>query len=384
MKHTSRTLVRVRRSLAAVAAGGLLLAATPLLSREVLDPAQVRKVAAQPAYREMHAQIASAKTPGAIVELISRTLGDAQLGKAGRELLLDHALHQLAQQPPTAAAQALVEGLQQRPVELYGVVDPDQSASGVPIVDAGATARFVLRRWEQLAARDDALAALQAKASWPLERFAGLSAASSRGPDANPQRTGILEAFDTLTPSQLQVHRDAIAAALQGGQRVDEIALRTAARLRDADLLEQVIGYAAPAIALDGIRQATQLHRDTVALEILGTAARRDEVASAALLQIGSIAARNDSARRLLLVALDDPANSASAAAALASLHDPSVALQLGQQLSATSNDTTRRQRVLALKLDGSAEARAQLDRFLRAGKGSAQLQKEVRQWLAH
>ena len=198
----------------------------------------------------------------------------------------------------------------------------------------------------------------------PLERFAGLSAGSSRGPDASPQRAGILEAFDTLTPSQLQVHRDAIAAALQGGQRVDEIALRTAARLRDGDLLEQVIDYAAPAIALEGIRQATQLHQDTVALEILGTAARRDEVASAALLQIGSIAARNDGARRLLLVALDDPTNSASAAAALASLHDPSVALQLGQQLSATSNDTTRRQRVLALKLDGSAEARAQLDRL--------------------
>jgi hypothetical protein len=45
--------------------------------------------------------------------------------------------------------------------------------------------------------------------------------------------------------------------------------------------------------------------------------------------------------------------------------------------------DSARRARALALQLDGSDAARAQLEAFVKSRGGPAQLQKEVSTWLA-
>ncbi len=58
------------------------------------------------------------------------------------------------------------------------------------------------------------------------------------------------------------------------------------------------------------------------------------------------------------------------------------MSAELGQRLAKSSDEATRRRLVLALKLDASPAARDELGRFVKAGAGSAPLQKEVRQWL--
>lgn len=73
----------------------------------------------------------------------------------------------------------------------------------------------------------------------------------------------------------------------------------------------------------------------------------------------------------------------ASAAAALSSLRDPAVALELGQRLRLAKTESSRRLLVLALKLAGAAAARAELQRFAESKARSPELRKELREWLA-
>ena len=93
--------------------------------------------------------------------------------------------------------------------------------------------------------------------------------------------------------------------------------------------------------------------------------------------------ARNDNAaRRFLFHSVSAPDIGPSAAAALAGLQDPTVSPDFGQRLAAAKSEELRRLLVLALRLDASPAAHAELERFAKTVAGSAQLQEEVRQWL--
>ncbi|MGH8242356.1 MAG: hypothetical protein ACRETY_03300, partial [Steroidobacteraceae bacterium] len=94
-------------------------------------------------------------------------------------------------------------------------------------------------------------------------------------------------------------------------------------------------------------------------------------------------AASDAAARRCLFEALADPGLGPSAAAALGRLSDPGVCAELGQRLANARSEQERRLLVLALRLDPQPAARAELERYAKAGVGSPQLQREVRQWLA-
>ena len=100
------------------------------------------------------------------------------------------------------------------------------------------------------------------------------------------------------------------------------------------------------------------------------------------MLEIGKLARNDDAARRFLFDSVSAPDIGPSAAAALAALHDPAVSADLGRRLASVKSEESRRLLVLALRLDASPAARAELERFAKTDAGSAQLQKEVRQWL--
>ena len=120
----------------------------------------------------------------------------------------------------------------------------------------------------------------------------------------------------------------------------------------------------------------------SAALEALTRASRRADIASAAVLEAGRLATNDAAARRFLFEALDDPGIATSAAASLGALHDPAVSAEIGRRLSDARSDGERRLLVLALRLDMSPAARAELERFSRSGKGSPALQAKTRHWL--
>lgn len=359
----------------------LWLAAATVHAQQVVQSSAVQKATASAAATEQAQRLsalAARNATGELVAELQRLAQDPAAASIIHEWLLDRGLHELSRLQPTPAATSLLHTISQRAPRIFVQVDPDHGTHAVPLYDPGATARFVLRKWDRRQARDEASAALAANLNTPIERFA----ADNSTPDTDAAKAGIVDAFRAATPQTLARYRNIIAAAMARGDRLDEIAAITAERLADADLYSLVMGHADAVVALDAMKRARTLLGDP-ALDVLIVASGRQDIASAALLEIGRMAESNPQARAHLLATLGDPAAGPSAAAALAALHDPTVAAEIGQRLRTSKKESERRQMALALKLDGSQAARAQLDQFVKTRSGSAKLRSEVRAWLA-
>lgn len=360
-----------------ISAALLCLAAVPAFAARVIDPAAARRAIAEPTVVATGASLSALAESGRTTELAQRVRSialDRTLEPVAREWLLDRGLHALARQQPTPEARSVVQQLAGRPPEVFGRIDPDHGDHATPLYDTGATARFVLRAWQRSDARAAAKADLAAGRTQLIERFA----ASPSG----PVRDGIVEAIDDAPPAQLFVQRNAAAAAMSAGARVDEVALLLARRLADVELASLLIGHADARVALDALRLLPGVLDSQSAFRLLADASRRADIASAAMLAIGRLARQDASARSFLFGRVDDPELGASAATALASIGDPAIAAEIGRRLRAASSDTARRHFVLALQLDGGSSARDELGRFVATGQGSAQLRSEVQKWL--
>jgi hypothetical protein len=354
-----------------------LCASTPAFGAHVVDPASARQAISTPAVTTRDAGLAALAAEGRATELASRLeliAHDATLSDVAQEWLLDRGLHALARIEPSPAARATVTRLSSRAPTVYTRADPDHGERATPLYDAGATARFVLRSWERHAARATAQRDLATRSTGAVARFAAVA--------SDPVRTGIADAFRAAPAAEIAAQRPAVAASLAQGQRVDTLALIVAERLADPGLFALLVDYADEREALAALSAARRALDPGSAFETLARASRRADISSAAVLEAGRLAADDAAARRFLFEALADPGMAPSAAAALAALRDPGVSAEIGRRLSHARADREQRLLVLALSLDGSPAARAELDRFARSGAGSPQLQAKTRRWL--
>ncbi|HEX9773264.1 MAG TPA: hypothetical protein VGA44_07345 [Steroidobacteraceae bacterium] len=348
----------------------------------IVDAAAVRGATSSApvvARAELIDEVAATGSTDALVVEIRAALTDPTLEVVAREWLLDSGLAALRGLPPSAAARTLARELAGRPPLVYTQVEFEHGGHVVPLYDPGATARFALRHWVRIEARESAARALSTGSAHAVEDFLTLARAS--GPDA--ARSGILDAFGAADLAQLRLQRPAIVAALRAGLRADELALLLARRLRDAELYALTIGHADPAIALAAVLTAAHALDGPAACDILAAAADREPIASAALLQIGRLASSVPAAQQLLLERLSDPVSGESAAAALAGIDDPTLAARIGGSLRTTRDEAMRRRLALALKLNGGPGARDELAKLVSSKQGSAELRKEVAAWLA-
>jgi hypothetical protein len=348
----------------------------------VVDPASARRAVTHPAAAAVDAELASLAGSGRTSELAARlevVAADRAMAAVAREWLVDRGLHRLAaldSSPPARAALRRLAGLAPT---VFARIDPDHGDRPTPLYDAGATARFVLRAWDRRDARIAASRALAAGSTAPVARFA-----SRPGEDASdPVRAGIAEAFRASDVRQLLVQRAAVVDALGRGNRVDGLALVLAERLADAELYRLVVGHADEAAALAALPSAARRLDPRSAFDVLATASRRADIASAAVLALGKLAASEPAARAYLLDAVTAPDIGPSAAAALAALADPTIPAALGGRLDSADSEAARRLLVLALRLDASPAARVELERFAARKLGSRESQRELRQWLA-
>jgi hypothetical protein len=134
---------------------------------------------------------------------------------------------------------------------------------------------------------------------------------------------GIADAFRAAPAAQLAAQRAALTTALGQGRRVDALALVLAERGADRELFDLLVDFADEPTALAAVAAAPRVLDAPSALSSLERASRRADIASAAVLEVGRLAA-----------------------------HDPA--------------------------------ARAELARFARAGAGSPDLLSKVRRWLEH
>ena len=346
-----------------------LFCSAPALASGVVDPAGARAAISTPAAAALAAELSSLEAEGRSSDLAARLeliAGDGTLGEVAREWLIDQGLHSVARMAPSPAARVTVSRLALRRPTVFTRADPDHGDRATPLYDAGATARFVMRSWERSAAR----AATARELSARDVRVALLFDAER----STAIRDGIADAFRAAPVAQLAAQRPAVVAALREGRRVDPLALILAGRLADPELFDLVIDYADGQVARVAVAAAPRVLDARSALDALTRASRRADIASAAVLETGRLAATDPGARRFLFAALADPGLAPSAAAALGQLGDPSVSAEIGRRLAAARSDEERRPLVLALRLDASPAGRAELERFVREGAGAAKL----------
>jgi hypothetical protein len=367
---------RIARIVGCVTA--LCLAEDAAFAARVVDLASARRTVSSPVVAAQDGELAALAAAGRATELaarLERIAHDATLNDVSQEWLLDRGLHALARSAPTPAARASVARLATRQPRVYTRIDPDHGDRATPLYDAGATARFVLRQWDRVAAREAAAAEIATGRTTPIVRFAGAVA-------NGPARDGIADAYRAAPRAALAAQRADVVDALAQGRRVDALGLVLAERLADATLFGLVLDYADEPVALAAIPAVARTHDAGTALALLARASRRADVASAAVLEIGRLAEANAAARHFLFESVAEGDIGPSAAAALARLGDPTVSAEIGRRLAASDDEPTRRRLVLALKLDASPAARSGLERFVMTGAGSAPLRNEVRQWL--
>lgn len=352
-------------------------ASTQAIAARVVDPASARRAISAPAVAARDAGLAALAAEGRTTELAARLdliAHDGTLDDVAQEWLLDRGLHALARLSPSPAARATVIRLTFRAPTVYTRVDPDHGERATPLYDAGATARFVLRNWERLAARAATAARLAARDARVAARFAIETSEAARA--------GTADAFRDAPLDEIAAQRAALASAQAEGRRVDALALIVAERLADPALFGLLVDYADEREALAAVATAPRALDAASALETLARASRRADIASAAVLAAGRLAAHDVAARRFLFETLADPGIAPSAAAALGALGDPGVSAEIGRRLASARTDGERRLLLLALRLDSSPAARTELERYARAGAGSPQLKAKTRRWL--
>ena len=348
----------------------------------VVDPASARQAIANPAVMALDSELTSlarSKRATGLAAWLEAIARDPALTDIAREWLLDRGLHAIARITPTSEARAAVARLSARRPTVYTRVDPDHGERATPLYDAGATARFVLRNWDRGAAREAAQVDLATGTTAAVDRYT----ARGRIEGDDPVRAGTADAFRAAPLAQLPAQRAAISDSLDRGGHVDELGLILAERLADHDLFVHVFNTADEPVALAAVSSISGSLDAQSALSALVIASRREPIASAAVLEIGKLARNDAAARRFLFDSVSAPGIGPSAAAALAALHDPTISADLGRRLASAKSEELRRLLVLALRLDASPAAHAELERFAKTDAGSTQLQKEVRQWLA-
>jgi hypothetical protein len=354
------------------------LAAAAAHAARVVDPASARRAIAAPAVIARDGELAALADDGRTTQLalrLERIAHDATLDLVAQEWLLDRGLHRIARLAPTAEARAALTRIAARGPAVYARIDPDHGDRATPLYDAGATARFALREWERAAARAAAQSQLAAGGTQAVARHA----AHARAGAGDPSAAGIADAFRAAPPAQLAMQRAAVVDALARDERVDALALILAGRLADAELFSLVVDRADEPVALAAIPVAARSLDLTAALGTLAQASRRAGIASAAVLAIGELARSDAGARQFLFDALGDPGVAPFAAAALGRLSDPAVSAELGRRLAGARSEPERRLLVLALKLDATPAARAELARFAQSDAASPKLRREAR-----
>ena len=343
---------------------------------QVLEHAAAQQAAYSEAAQtrsELLADLYLAGELGAFLDQLDAFANDSSLNTIARERIVHDAIMLCSQALPQPGIRAYVTTLSDRKPTAYIWLYEGQHKVRMPLFDVGAAARFALRRWDELAASEVAALDLARGTTDYLTLWATDEAS----------RQGILEALNQAETQQLQLQRDAIARALQNDASVDRLALIAATRLADKALFQTLAAFASPSSALRMLADVRTSLAPQDAFEVLRLASTRPAIASAAMLQMGHLASESPSVSSFLLQSLGDRDRGGSAAVALARLQDPAIASELGVILQSTGSLTTRRRAALALKLDNSPAANAELDKFVADPQSSAALKREVATWLA-
>ena len=297
---------------------GAALAAAPL----VVDDRSSHKVQLALVDSKI-AALNSAADTGNAAELsaeLHRIERDGELDTGVREYLLEAGVIALSRTAPDDQARRTVAAYRSRPVTVFIRMHEEHSEAVVPLYDVAAAARFTERSWNISQAASLVQAEL-ASGRWRPADFLTPAA----GLSIEHWQVGSVKAFRETGIQTVAAYKTALISALQDGQPVSRLTMEIAVRTRDPVLFDALAEHADAALLLRTINIATAHLDRSDATAFLKRCAERPDVASAAVLQLGGIAADDPASRAWLLRRLGNADDGASAALALSRLSDRTV-----------------------------------------------------------
>jgi hypothetical protein len=250
--------------------------------------------------------------------------------------------------PDSPSSRAALAALALEPVRLFRRHEETAADWFLPMFDVGARASSTLKLFDFLRGRDALVATIEKD---PIAAFA---------PSVPPSL--VAAAIGELAPQTLTR-----VATLAMGDRIELPSAAWSALARrqpSADLLAKVIEVAEPIDVLPLIPDVIRKIDPDVATNWLELTTTKSELASAAILSLGTVAAKHAPAEAALARHLGDPKTGASAAAAFARLDRVDRLERIDVHLATAKSAEAVRDLALALRLEGSASARARLDRL--------------------
>ena len=251
----------------------------------------------------------------------------------------------------------------------------EDSSHLVPLFSIPTAAQGTLNKWTHDSSRDGAIAAFDRGEFSTLSVFAMESDRFTQ-----PVKSGLLDALASSNPQVLDGARDWMLAReseADFGEALAVIAHRTV----DAGLFDYVLERSDGPASIRLIQSAFTVLGGNEAVSVLSRCLERDELASAALFQLGQMASQSPQARSLVLDNLRNPDLGATAAAVIAKSADPQMLGQAANMMS--EGGLTGHRALLALRLNDSPTARGLASDYLKTGD-DVTLKTEVASWLGN
>lgn len=335
----------------------VLLAAASVMAAPVIVENRASHAARLEAVKEHRAMIralADRDDAAGLSSMLEQIDGDAKIDPAVRDHLLEATLLAMSRTTPAPATRAAVNRYRSRPVNAFVRLHDERGQPVVPLYDLAAAAGLTIRVWDAADAEEWVSVALRAALWQPIDFLL-------------PRRSMSLEAWQDGTRRAFKsVDRRFIAATktelLQSQSLSDEydpLLLAAATRLGDTDLYDTIIAHGDARYAREAIWSVYRSLSSGDAANLLINASARPELASAAILELGTHFSNEKEIRSWLFSRLGDPVDGASAALALARAADDDILNEIQSVILGDAAELTKLRAALVLRISDSATARS-------------------------
>lgn len=320
---------------------------------------------------QMLLELAHTGSSDALMVGLQEVRDSATLSAPARERVLYEFVVALRGGAPDATLREALEMLSQYTSEVQVPLEGARSPQTRPLYRIAAAARGTLATWD----RADARHAMQ---QWLDAVVAGRPRQQA---EALPWHE-LAAVLETAPINQLQAAREVLRFELSSKPEAAAAVAVMARRLRDPELYRMVLRRGDQRSAIRLLQTTRQLFAPHQSYLLLRAAVQRAPLASAALMEIGKLIGEHPAARTLLIEMLSHPRLGGSAASALASADDAATLQALSGLLQRSTDPLLQARTALALRMNGSPQARAALIRFVRSSNASGELHRDVRTWL--
>jgi len=352
----------------------VLLAAASVTAAPVIvenRAAHAAKLEAVKEHRAMIRALADRDAAAGLLSMLEQVDGDAKIDPAVRDHLLEATLLAMSRTTPAPATRAAVIRYRNRPVNAFVRLHEERGQPVVPLYDLAAAAGLTIRVWDTADAEEWVSIALRAALWQPIDFLLPLRSMSLEAWQVGTRRAfkSVDRRFIAATKSALLQSQSlsdeydplllAAATRLSLSDEYDPLLLAAATRLGDTDLYDTLIAQGDARYAREAIGSVYRSLSSGDAANLLINASARPELASAAILELGTHFSNEIEIRSWLLNRLGDPVDGASAALALARAADDDILNEIQAVILGDATELTKLRAALVLRISESAAAQS-------------------------